>query len=66
MPQFDTRIDLPGADQTLFGVGEHLHPVGHPAAGAGYGEQYGEHACRQFHGPVDKAGVEIYVGVQFS
>ena len=60
------QVDLAGARDFLFGVEEHLFPLGDPAGGARDGEQDREHRGREAHRLVDEAGVEVDIGVELA
>src|SRR5215204_5480429 len=59
-------VDLARTGDLELGVVHHLHPLGHPTRGAGYGEHDGEGVCRYTQGFVDEAGVEVDVGIEFA
>src|SRR5437660_1611598 len=52
------------AGDLLVRIAGQLEPVGHPAGGAGNGEEDGEHVDREPHRLVDEPGVEVDVGVE--
>src|SRR5580700_6050520 len=64
--QVVAEVYLARARDFLLGVEQHLFPLGDPAAGAGDGEQYGEHRYRETHRLVDQAGIKIDVGIELA
>src|SRR4030095_7770761 len=59
-------VDLARGGDLGFGVVYCLHPLGHPARGAGYGEHYGEGVGGDPERFVDEARVEVDVGIELA
>src|SRR5712692_155511 len=57
-------IDLARARDFLTSVEQHFLPLSDPTRGARDGEEHREHRHRETHRLVDKASVEIHVGVK--
>src|SRR5215212_1022341 len=61
-----TGVDLARTGDLELGVVHHLHPLGHPTRGAGYGEHDGEGVGRDPERLVDEARVEVDVGIELA
>src|SRR5919112_829624 len=59
-------VDLARTGDLELGIVHHLHPLGHPARGAWYGEHDGERVRRYPQGFVDETRVEVYVGIELA
>lgn len=60
------HVQVHGAVDGLVGREVHFPPVGDPAGQSAQGKEHGEHVFGDVHYPVDDAGVEIDVGIEFA
>src|SRR5437879_3295636 len=61
-----SEVNLPGPRNFLLGVQKHLFPLRDPPGGPRNREQYREHGHGKAHRLINKAGIEIHVGIEFA
>src|SRR5260370_38939092 len=66
MARVVSKVDLAWPRNFLFGVEEHLFPLGYPPGSARNREQNRKHGHRKTHRLINEAGVEIHVGIEFA
>src|SRR5690606_19860578 len=66
LPLGGTGVDLTRTPDLCARVGDHLPVLRDPARQSAHREQRGEHRCREAHGLVDEAGVEVDVRVELA
>src|SRR5207248_1183500 len=59
-------VDLPGPRNFLLGVQQHLFPLRNPPGSPRNREQHREHSHWEAHRLINKAGIEIHVGVELA